>query len=60
LVSHCSTSCRFRCFHRMHLAWAAGRWSAPQCLNQAVTYHVALVNEPRRKKVIQADFRLNF
>jgi hypothetical protein len=44
----------------MHLAWAAGRWSAPQCLNQPVTYHVALVNEPRRKKVIQADFRLNF
>lgn len=34
--------------------------SLPPWLNQAVTYHMSLVKESRKKKVIQADFRLNF
>lgn len=34
--------------------------SLPPTLNQPVTYHMVFVNESRKKKVVQADFRLDF
>jgi hypothetical protein len=34
--------------------------SLPPTLNQAVTYHMVFVNGSRKKKVVQADFRLDF
>jgi hypothetical protein len=34
--------------------------SLPPTLNQAVTYHLVFVNESGKKKVVQADFRLDF
>ena len=34
--------------------------SLPPTLNQPVTYHLVFLNESRKKKVVQADFRLDF
>ncbi len=34
--------------------------SLPPTLDQAVTYHMVFVNTSRNKKVVQADFRLDF
>jgi hypothetical protein len=34
--------------------------SLPPSLNKPVTYHMVFVNESRKKKVVQADFRLDF
>jgi hypothetical protein len=34
--------------------------SLPPTLNQAVTYHMVFVNGSHKKKVVQADFRLDF
>ena len=34
--------------------------SLPPTLNQPVTYHMVFVNESRKKKVVEADFRLEF
>jgi hypothetical protein len=29
-------------------------------LNQAVTYHMVFLNNSKKKKVVQADFRVDF
>jgi hypothetical protein len=34
--------------------------SLPPTLNRPVTYHLVFRNESRKKKVVQADFRLDF
>jgi len=34
--------------------------SLPPTLNQPVTYHIVFVNGSRKRKVVQADFRLDF
>jgi hypothetical protein len=34
--------------------------SLPPTFNDPVTYHMVFVNESRKKKVVQADFRLDF
>lgn len=34
--------------------------SLPPTLNQAVTYHLVFLNESKKKKVVQADFRVDF
>jgi hypothetical protein len=34
--------------------------SLPPTLNQAVTYHMVFLNTSRNRKVVQADFRLDF
>jgi hypothetical protein len=34
--------------------------SLPPTLNQAVKYHMVFVNDSRKKKVVEADFRLDF
>jgi hypothetical protein len=34
--------------------------SLPPTLNQAVTYHMVFLNDSKKKKVVQADFRLDF
>ena len=34
--------------------------SLPPTLNKAVTYHMVFLNESKKKKVVQADFRIDF
>jgi hypothetical protein len=34
--------------------------SLPPTLNQAVTYHMVFLNNSKKKKVVQADFRIDF
>src|ERR1700758_2801487 len=34
--------------------------SLPPTLNQAVTYHIVFLNNSKKKKVVQADFRIDF
>ena len=34
--------------------------SLPPTLNQSATYHLVFLNESRRKRVVQADFRVDF
>jgi hypothetical protein len=34
--------------------------SLPPTLNKAVTYHMVFLNESKKKKVVKADFRIDF